>query len=249
MAGPLRALRPDQIVPPISERPFTLAQRDTLAVLNSAMRPILGTQRRDEASLIVTTLADAPPLALERLGLARRDLDRALAPPSGDAAVPESAPEGVSFDPRPWVSGLVGWLGQLAMPGDSALSSWLAERQGRAVLLTPDPATPDDLWLLLGPGADPLTLGPLLAQARMRPGGPSGQLALLDSEGRWHSWHDKSIAPVLHEPLTLANFREVAGNYASWSPLYFGLVLFGLTFVSVALALAFVTSTRGKRKR
>jgi len=246
LAAPLRALRPDQIVPPVSEAPFTAAQKDTLAALSSALRPITGTERQDAVSLTVARLANTPGLSLDLLGLQRRDLDRLLTPPTGTVAPEET----------PVVSGLMASLRalpsrlrQLALPGDPALTIWLDGRQASAALLAPDPDAPGDLWLVLGPGADPVKLAPLLAQARLQPDGPAGQVSILALDGRWHNWHDRTIAPVLAEPLGIANFRQVAGNYASWSPLYFGMVLLWLTLLSVALALIFVVTTRGRRKR
>ncbi|WP_281070798.1 cellulose biosynthesis cyclic di-GMP-binding regulatory protein BcsB [Oceaniglobus trochenteri] len=258
MAAVLRALRPDQIVPASFEAPTAPIVPDTLAVLGSTLRPIAETTRLEGASLTVADLS-APGIPLGGLGISRRDLDRVLSPPAeaetgADTATPPAADADTPGEDAPGallglLEDVADRLRQLALPGDPPLADWLAARRGEAVVLLPDAEAAQDLWLVLGAGADPQRTSILLAQARLSAHGPVGRVALLTSEGTWESWHDRNDPPRLFEGLTLANFRDVAGNYASWSPLYFGLALFGLTLLSVALALIFVVTTRGRRKR
>jgi len=250
MAATLRALRPDQIVPPSSEQAFTLSQRDTFAVLGSSLRSILGTERQEAASLTVARLGDTGAIPLDRLGLTRRDLDRLLTPPAADTATPDEPIGGSDPSPGFWFGDAARRLRQIALPGDGDLAEWLRPQHAEAVLFSPDPVqAPGDLWLVLGPEADPMVVAPALAEARLAPDGPRGQVSILTRDTHWRSWADTSIRPQLREPLTTGNFREVAGNFASWAPLYFGIALFGFTALSVVLALIFVVTTRGRRKR
>ena len=138
---------------------------------------------------------------------------------------------------------------RLAVPGDGPLAPWLEGRTAEAVLFIPDDAAPHALWLLVNPQTDAGRMATILAQARLSAQGPKGRLSLLDADGKWESWHTTRTAPTLNEPLTIGNFRQVAGNYASWSPLYFTAVLLVLTLVSASLALVFIITTRGKRKK
>lgn len=116
------------------------------------------------------------------------------------------------------------------------------------MLFIPNGADPAKLWLVVGPGADAAQVARAVADARTDPDGPRGQLAVLANDGTWQSWQPASAAPVLSDTLSLMNFRFVVGNFASWSPLYFMLLLAGLTAASVLLALIFVITTRGGRK-
>ena len=113
----------------------------------------------------------------------------------------------------------------------------------------PDPAHPLDLWLIVGASADADGVARALAAGRLDPLGPDGQAALLTEDGVWESWRPAAGAPSLNEPLTLANARAVAGNYASWSPVWFVGLLACFMSISVLLGLSYVVSTRGSLKR
>ena len=137
----------------------------------------------------------------------------------------------------------------LAWPGDLPLADWMVGRQGQAFLLMPDPTHPLDLWLIVGASADAGGVARALAAGRLDPLGPDGQAALLTEDGVWESWRPAAAAPSLNEPLTLANARAVAGNYASWSPVWFVGLLACFMSISVLLGLSYVVSTRGSLKR
>jgi hypothetical protein len=113
----------------------------------------------------------------------------------------------------------------------------------------PDPNAPLDLWLIVGASADAGEVASALAAGRLDPSGPDGRAALLTADGVWQSWHPNTDAPSLNEPLTLANARAVAGNYASWSPVWFVGLLASFMSLSVLLGLSYVVSTRGTPKR
>ncbi|KAA2312092.1 hypothetical protein DL237_14305 [Pseudooceanicola sediminis] len=228
-------------------------ESDIEMALKTAMRTLEGHTQQDGASLNVIESDSLDQISLGGLNLSRRELEavflnRRPAPMTQPIEDPST---------RTWVmpafSDILAAVGRnvrdLASPGDGDLRDWLSDRNGKAVVTIPQADDPLSLWLIVRPETDPAEIAAKLAQARLDPNGPSGRFALLTNDDQWESWHDSSSPPGLKEPLTLKNFREVAGNYASWSPLYFVLVLFGLTIISVCLALAFVVTTRGRRKR
>lgn len=133
--------------------------------------------------------------------------------------------------------------------GDPPLQEWIAGKTGQIVLVQPDPEAPYTLMVLMAPGVTDADASAALFAARSTPGGPSGRLAILGNDGVWQSWRPASTAPQLLEPLTLANAAFVIGSYASWSPLLFTVVLLGLAILAAFVAIAFVLSTRGRRKQ
>ncbi len=230
--------------------PDHAGQDDILAqlALMAQLQPIDGQSLDPEASLTVVSLSSADQVPAGELGLNVRDLTTILSVPVGGAAVPEKEVL-PSVDWGTSAGAILSGVRSMARPGDPELVDWLTGRTGEAVLLMPDGAVPAKLWLVVGPGSDPAKVARAVAEARMDPAGPRGQVAILGPDGSWQDWHSAAAAPVLQEPLSLMNFRFVAGAYASWDPLYFVLVLFGLTAVSVLLALIFVVTTRGGRKQ
>ncbi len=221
--------------------------------LKTALRPLEGHTMIEGAKLNVIKSDSLDQITLGELGLTRRELE-AVFLNSRPAPLTQQIDDPST---RTWVlpafSELLNAVSRnvrgLAKPGDGELKDWLASRNGKAVVVIPQEEDPLSLWLIVRPQADPVEVAANLAQARLSATGPTGRFALLTNDDQWDSWHDRTYPPKLEEPLSFRNFREVAGNYASWSPLYFVLVLFGLTIVSVCLALAFVVTTRGRRKR
>jgi len=229
-----------------------LADAGALALI-SQMAPLAGQPVVADAKLSVASLTSASDIPLANLGMSQRDLGTLL--PDATNAKTLASPVDHVVDQGLWDQsmGLLQKAAQavvdIARPGDPALRDWMSRRRGEAVLLQPDPADPDHLWLIIGPSIDPVKLAQAVAAARIDPKGPQGLVAVLTKDGTWQSWHPMASAPVMQEPWTLANFRSVIGTYASWSPLYFVFVLFGLTAFSVLIGLAFVMSTRGERKQ
>lgn len=240
MARPLSRLTPDGVQPGDDVQ---ARDANTLLLPFAALHdPTEIAPDRAPATLTVAR-ADAPgALPLAPLGLSRRMLEEAL------SQLPRAAEEAPLTGPAGWLQRRWNDLSTLARPGDPPLDRWLATRQGIAMLLQPDPEAPQDLWLLLGPGADPAYVAAALEVGRRAFDGPRGQLSLLGTDGRWTSWADPARPPRLQEPLGPGNLRFVLGNYASWSPMLFTGVLVLLALVSSVVAMAFVTSTRGARK-
>ena len=220
------------------------------------LRPFEGAD--GDAMLTVAGVNDLDQLPAGDLGLTRQMAEVAVAtpPPVVTLPAPTDAPaqpievtETLSDRVGTPLRGIWQSLRSLASPGDPALPLWLDGRQAEAMLVMPDAAAPGALWLVLSTSADPARVARALAEARFDPAGPTGRLALLQPDGTWQSWRAATTAPELDEPLTIANFRTVAGNYASWSPLGFVIILAGLMSISVILGLVFVVRTRGSRKR
>lgn len=143
------------------------------------------------------------------------------------------------------------WPGQvrhmatnLVLGPTEPLHTWLAGREGHALLLQADPARPGDIWLIFAPHANPSSI--IWALSAGRDGGQraTGQVALYIPDQGWVSWTDPARALILQEPLSWTNLRPVIGNYATKSPLAFlGVVLF-LTLLSAFVALLILKLTR-----
>jgi hypothetical protein len=220
--------------------------------LDIDMIPLDGGPGTGDAALTVASLAEIDRLPLTALGLTRRGLEdlltgRVAATP--DVLVEEPAPLGPVARVGDWLVGRWTALGQLGWPGDAPLADWIERREAVALMLIPEPGDRLSAWLVAAPGVDPAWLAEQVAAARLDPDGPKGEAALLSAEGRWTVWRPATTPPMLLERVTPANLRQVAGNYAAWSPgLYVGL-LASLVFVSVIVGLVFVVRTRGRRKR
>lgn len=228
-----------------------LAQATELALMTQ-LRPVEGQSADPDAGLSIVSLQTADQVPLDDLGLTLRDLTTILPGVSGVVAkVAKPAarvPFGQSVQLVTSVQQFARQVEGIARPGDPDLRQWLEKRSGQAVLIMPKADDPSKLWLVVGPSADPVQVARALAEARLDPYGPRGQVAILTDKGVWQDWQPAATAPLLQEPLTLTNFRFVAGTFASWSPLYFVVLLFGVTAVSVLLGLIFVVTTRGGRK-
>jgi cellulose synthase operon protein B len=253
LARPLIALRPDQIR---AETTPVVGGGSTYfpAILAAALRPIAQTERLPDASLNITLEGTDESLNLNDLGVNRRDLLRLFAVPSPaelaqEAAAAKEAEQKRFHQAIVYVKAVATEIRQLAIPDDGTLLRWLDGRRAQAVLFIPRDDAPEAVWLMVKPDSNPQFLAATLAQARLLPVGPRGRLAILTDEGKWESWHSSSPAPILLDKLSFANIRTVAGNYASWSPLFYGTILLVLTLISVGFAFVYIITTRGNRKR
>ncbi|WP_181375719.1 cellulose biosynthesis cyclic di-GMP-binding regulatory protein BcsB [Palleronia abyssalis] len=127
---------------------------------------------------------------------------------------------------------------------DANAERWLAEQRGLAVLTHLDPSDPRGIELVLGPDTRLTEVAAAISAARQTIGGPFGQISVLGHDGVWRSWADAGRVPMLMEPLTLGNFRQVLGNYASWSPVTFTAIIFGFALIAALIALRLVVITR-----
>lgn len=253
---PLIAMRPDQVSTETVSSSSERIAGGLMATVAAALRPVAETKLIADASLTVAYGSGLGQLDLEDLGITRRELTRLLTAdrttvPNEMAQVKDmAAPQpGLLVRIGEYFSHKVTQFKRLAIPGDGPLASWLENRHAEAVLFIPDDDAPEALWLMVNQDINPGRVAAILAQARLSAHGPKGRLSVLTHDGNWQNWHTTRTAPVLLEPLGVANFREVAGNYASWSPLYYCLVLLCLTLVSACLALVYIVTTRGSKKR
>jgi cellulose synthase operon protein B len=72
-------------------------------------------------------------------------------------------------------------------------------------------------------------------------------VSVLTGEGIWDSWVSPDQPLQLHEPLTLANARAVAGNYATTRPQDYVLVLITITLCSAFVAMLIAILMRRRR--
>ncbi|PTE19866.1 cellulose synthase [Cereibacter changlensis JA139] len=242
----------------------------------AALTPV---ETQGAGALTVVGFADASLLPLTQRGIAARDLETVLLPPVAPAALAQPKPEPVEepvntgparlmpanpVEPRSASWTLPGWvdrawaavraplergIDRLLHPGDGLLQPWLAEQQGVAVLMSLEPDEPERLWLLLGPDADAADVAADLDAGRRSAGGPHGQISVLRRDGSWASWTAADARPVLLEPLAIGNIRPVLGNLVSWQPRALTAAMLGLAWITALLALYFVVSTRGNRKK
>lgn len=246
------SLAPDQVGNPRGEEMLTALLAGLPAVANASAAT-------EPPTLTVGTIQSLDRVPLAALGINRSAFERALMPAPVTDIVPiasndsfaEPVPPVVPLAQRPRIIATSTWeaLRQMARPGDQSLADWIAGRHGIAMLFMPDVAAPQDIWLVVGPDANPAMVTAALAAGRLSPFGPDGQAALLTAGGVWQNWQPAKSPPQLLEPLTIENVRTVAGNFASWSPVYFVGLLAVLMSVSVLLGLSFVVRTRGARKR
>lgn len=122
------------------------------------------------------------------------------------------------------------------------LGTWLEGRTGQAMLVRPDAEMRGDLYLLLGRDAEPSEIGRQLASLRDS-GLGRGEAALLQADGTWQIWSPVRM-PLLIDDLSWDNLLVVIGNYASWSPLLFGVALLALALISAIPALLYILLSR-----
>jgi hypothetical protein len=139
-------------------------------------------------------------------------------------------------------------LRRLVLPDPAGeLAGWLHGAQGQALLLQLDPATPDDVYLLLADDADPLEVARALAEVARRGAPLGGHAALLDRTGNWTTWRDPTRLPVLEETLNEQNWRGILGNFASARPRVFVGALIAVALLSVLIANSYIVASRRAR--
>jgi hypothetical protein len=212
------------------------------------LRPISGGPL---ARLTVTRAGDVVPPESNPAGLSRAHVLTALAPARGRDA---EAPGVVSLatGARAALDATLAWTERLddrPLERGLPLETWLDRTRGVAMLLRPDAEDPLALWLVLAPDADLAMVAATLDEARRSGRGPAGDVSILDSSGVWRNWYGPGQRPALREPLTVANAREAAGAYASWSPVVFTMGGVGAVWASALVGVALVRVTRGAGER
>lgn len=247
LGAELLALAPENITAVTGDAAENVATSVANA-LHVSFRPL--SETATSGSLVITRVSHLDAVPLANLGLTRQMVE-AILTPVGMPTENDADAEGLSIGARltESVRDVITAISGLARPRDPVLADWVAGRHGDALLLMPHLDHLDTLWLVVAQGADPEQIASAVTDARISATGPSGQLAILTADGTWQSWLSPAQGPQLLEPLTIANIRTVAGNYASWSPLGYVTLLAGLLIISVIVALLFVVRNRGSRKR
>ena len=124
------------------------------------------------------------------------------------------------------------------------LNKWLADQRGQALLFQLDVRRPDEIWMLRGPDSDMHAIAHAITRARAAGDGPRGQVAVLTHDGHWKSWSAPDRRLIMLEPWSRANFRYAAGNIVSARPIFFTIMMLGLSVISALVALRLVISTR-----
>jgi len=137
-------------------------------------------------------------------------------------------------------------LRRLTLGAAEPAETWLNERSSSVALLQPNVDRPNEIWLVLGPQADPAEIARLLAASRDAPDGPKGQLAVYSDTAGWENWTSPDRHLDLHEGITYKNIRAILGTYATLEPLVFIGGTLALTALSMLAALGFLVATRGR---
>jgi len=140
------------------------------------------------------------------------------------------------------------WLRAIWTGTGSELKEWLSSRSAEAVFLQPDMQRPEEIWLILKPGADHQHIVASLAETRQTFRGPKAQVSVFSPLTGWESWQAPNRPLQLHEALTPGNARAVVGNFVTIIPGRFIAPLLVLTALASAVALAIAVMTRRKRK-
>ncbi len=135
-----------------------------------------------------------------------------------------------------------------AFPDSQTLERWLEGKSALAVLYRTYGGDGDVWWYILGPDITPINAAKELDDFRRNAGAGVGQVSLLGKDGNWDIW-PPNPTPKLNGPLTPKNVLSVLGNYASWAPSYFALIVLVLALISVIPAYAFIRLTRRKGDR
>ncbi|SDY78794.1 cellulose biosynthesis cyclic di-GMP-binding regulatory protein BcsB [Citreimonas salinaria] len=125
------------------------------------------------------------------------------------------------------------------------LPAWLRARSADAILVQPDPALPEQVWLFVNPDLDLRALASSLANRLYVDDGPRGQIALFTAGTGWENWSTTAKILYLLEPVTPGNFLAVAGNFATAYPWIF---VFMLIFITIAASLVSVVLVLNRRR-
>ncbi|MEM1129545.1 MAG: cellulose biosynthesis cyclic di-GMP-binding regulatory protein BcsB [Pseudomonadota bacterium] len=146
------------------------------------------------------------------------------------------------------LSTMQGWadgLTRMISPnGPSELEHWLEGRQGVAALFTLDPKTPDEVYLVVPDSTDFGVAAAAVGRAVSEDLPLRGQFALLDDNGRWQVWADRTRLPELKQEIGWNSFRQILGNYAAARPLMFVAAILGTALISALIAMIFLMRRR-----
>lgn len=214
-----------------------------------------------DGRLTIGTVRDLDMIRPEALGGDVRALSEAL---TADTLPPEVPPEPVTATAwsvvddsadgeaaRLWGLGeiprrAVGAIRRMALGTPETLDQWLDGRTAKAAMLQPDPDHPDDLWLIVGPRAEPARIARILAASLDGYDAPTGQVAIHSEEAGWESWVSPQRALRLHDTITLGNLREIMGTYATLAPLQLIAATLAVTVLSVLVAMGLLFTLRGR---
>ena len=228
--------------------------------LSAALSGETGYARRDKMNrrLIVLRPEDLSRASFGDFGISSQAMLAALQPPrTALAATLENGPidvvEASILGDIPGVAAerarkAFNGLRQLALPDPVAeLIDWLGAAHGQAILFSLDAASSGDAYLLLADQARLTTVAAALEGA-VRWGTPlSGQVALLDWDGGWSTWSDRSRLPVFEGEISERNWQDVIGSFASSRPRFFVEVLLGLALLSIVFANSYIAASRRQK--
>ncbi|WP_128255807.1 cellulose biosynthesis cyclic di-GMP-binding regulatory protein BcsB [Falsirhodobacter deserti] len=156
------------------------------------------------------------------------------------------SPARTSEPERP--SQIAAWTARLhglASPEGERLSDWILNRPGTAVLMAPQEE--GGTWTLV---ADNSIAPEVLAQSfdtfRRTEAAQGARVALRGTDGTWQVW-PPNPRPHVTGPISFREIFVVIGNFASWAPGYYALILLTLALLSTIPAFIYVIITRKGR--
>lgn len=134
------------------------------------------------------------------------------------------------------------------LPDGEQLSDWLRGRNARAVLVAPQEGGAGTWWLVMRSDVTAEDVARAFEGFRQSRQAEGTRVALWQGGESWESWPPHP-QPRLAGPVTVKNVFGVVGNYASWAPLYFVILVIALTVLSAIPAGIYVRMTRRKGDR
>lgn len=201
------------------------------------------------------TLGDGLPITREQISYLFQSRTRTAAPtrsgtPQSFRLTQESlsseAPAVVEEDGAPsyrqkWAARV--W--DLVLPQRETLSAWLVNRSADAVLMAP--IEPVREWTLVADGSIEATeLASSFDAFRVTHIAQGARVALRTPDGTWETWPPNPI-PHVTGPVTFRQMFQVIGNYASWAPGYYSIILVILALLSTIPAFIYVIITRKEK--
>jgi len=135
-------------------------------------------------------------------------------------------------------------LQNLVHPEGEDLAQWLVNRSADTVLMAPENG---EKWTMVADsGVAPSALATSFDAFRGMEAAQGARVALHMQDGSWQTWppHPR---PHVTGPVSFRQSFQVMGNYASWAPGYYAIILVALALLSTIPAFIYVISTRREK--
>lgn len=133
----------------------------------------------------------------------------------------------------------------LLSPEGGPLTAWLVNKSADIVLMAP--SAPDGAWTLAAERSVPAgDLVQAFDAFRQTDAAQGARVALRAPDGTWQTWPPRPM-PHVTGPVSFRQAFLVMGNYASWAPGYYAIILVALALLSTIPAFTYVILTRREK--